>query len=253
MVRKIWDADIFLNLYMQKGPTLTRVRVARLAAMPFLQPKANANISSPLTSHLSQQANQTTKPNQAMTKDNPQATTFMDAPIANEKRKRAAGDDATRPTKAIKMTELASLHDPEVETAETSPYFKATTAEPETHLTPYLRKISLSGKTPFQKRVLTALCQVPCGQYTTYGIMSKHLSSSPRAVGNALKNNPFAPQVPCHRVLASDGGLGGFMGSWGRGGEKGKNDDKKLKLLREEGVRFGGNGKVVGKVWDGFK
>ena len=196
--------------------------------------------------HLSQQ------PNQTITKDKTQATAIMDAPIANEKRKRAAGDDTARPTKAIK-TELASLHEPEIETAETSPYFKETTTEQETHLTPYLRKISLSGKTPFQKRVLTALCQVPCGQYTTYGIMSKHLSSSPRAVGNALKNNPFAPQVPCHRVLAADGGLGGFMGSWGRGGEKGKNDDKKLKLLREEGVRFGGNGKVVGKVWDGFK
>lgn len=178
---------------------------------------------------------------------------IMEVPLANEKRKRAAGDDAARPTKAIKKTELASLDDPEVETADTSPYFKAITTKEETQLTAYLRKISLSSKTPFQKRVLTALCQVPRGQYTTYGTMSKYLSSSPRAVGNALKNNPFAPQVPCHRVLASDGGLGGFMGSWGRGGEKGKNDDKKLKLLREEGVRFGGNGKVVGKVWNGFK
>ncbi|TVY91191.1 Methylated-DNA--protein-cysteine methyltransferase [Lachnellula willkommii] len=206
MVRKIWDADIFLTLA-----------------------------------------------NETITKDSIQTVAIMEVPVANEKRKRAAGDDAARPTKAIKKTELASLDDPEVETADTSPYFKAITTKEETHLTPYLRKISLSGKTPFQKRVLTALCQVPRGQYTTYGIMSKYLSSSPRAVGNALKNNPFAPQVPCHRVLASDGGLGGFMGSWGRGGEKGKNDDKKLQLLREEGVRFGGNGKVVGKVWNGFK
>ncbi|KAH9224523.1 6-O-methylguanine DNA methyltransferase, partial [Leptodontidium sp. 2 PMI_412] len=65
-------------------------------------------------------------------------------------------------------------------------------------LTPYLKKIAISTKTTFQKRVLTTLCQVPRGRYTTYGSIAKHLSSSARAVGNALRNNPFAPQVPCH-------------------------------------------------------
>lgn len=66
--------------------------------------------------------------------------------------------------------------------------------------------------TPFRKRVLGALCQVPAGSYTTYLALSNHLSSSPRAVGNALRNNPFAPRVPCHRVIAADGGIGGFGG-----------------------------------------
>lgn len=66
--------------------------------------------------------------------------------------------------------------------------------------------------TPFRKRVLLALCQVPSGHYTTYLALSNHLSSSPRAVGNALRNNPFAPRAPCHRVVASDGGIGGFGG-----------------------------------------
>lgn len=66
--------------------------------------------------------------------------------------------------------------------------------------------------TPFRKRVLGALCQVPSGSYTTYLALSNHLSSSPRAVGNALRNNPFAPRVPCHRVVAADGGIGGFGG-----------------------------------------
>jgi methylated-DNA-[protein]-cysteine S-methyltransferase len=118
--------------------------------------------------------------------------------------------------------------------------------------TPWLKKIALCEKTSFQKRVLTLLCQVPRGRYTTYAAISKHLSSSPRAVGNALRNNPFAPQVPCHRVLASGGGLGGFHGSWGRNGKEGLHDDKKRKLLREEGVRFDGKGKVVGSPWEGF-
>ncbi|KAG4444457.1 hypothetical protein IFR05_000048 [Cadophora sp. M221] len=122
----------------------------------------------------------------------------------------------------------------------------------EEDLTPYLKKIALSNKTTFQKRVLTTLCQVPRGRYTTYGSIAKHLSSSARAVGNALKNNPFAPQVPCHRVLATGGGLGGFHGSWGRKGEEGLHDEKKRMFLREEGVRFDGKGKVVGALWEGF-
>ena len=118
--------------------------------------------------------------------------------------------------------------------------------------TPWLKKIALSNKSPFQKKVLTVLCQVPRGKYTTYAAISKHLSSSPRAVGNALRNNPFAPQVPCHRVLASGGGLGGFQGSWGKNGNEGLHDDKKRKLLREEGVRFDGKGRVVGSPWEKF-
>lgn len=118
--------------------------------------------------------------------------------------------------------------------------------------TRYLNKIALSTKTSFQKKVLTLLCQVPRGRYTTYSAIAKHLSSSPRAVGNALRNNPFAPHVPCHRVLATGGGLGGFHGSWGKNGKEGLHDDKKRKLLREEGVRFDGRGKVVGSPWEGF-
>jgi methylated-DNA-[protein]-cysteine S-methyltransferase len=120
------------------------------------------------------------------------------------------------------------------------------------NFTQYLNKIALSTKTSFQKKVLTLLCQVPRGKYTTYSAIAKHLSSSPRAVGNALRSNPFAPHVPCHRVLATGGGLGGFYGSWGKNGKEGLHDDKKRKLLREEGVRFDGRGKVVGSPWEGF-
>lgn len=119
-------------------------------------------------------------------------------------------------------------------------------------LAPQLKRIALSQKTPFQKKVLTALCQVPRGKYTTYGAIAKHLSTSARAVGNAMRENPFAPLVPCHRVLATGGGLGGFHGSWGRKGEEGLNDGKKRELLRGEGVRFDGKGRVVGGPWEGF-
>jgi O-6-methylguanine DNA methyltransferase len=116
-----------------------------------------------------------------------------------------------------------------------------------------LAKIADSNSTPFQKRVLSALMQVPRGQYTTYGILAKHLQSSARAVGSGLRNNPFAPQVPCHRVLASGGRIGGFKGSWGRNGKEGLNDAEKRGLLREEGVKFDGSGRVVGRPWEGFR
>jgi O-6-methylguanine DNA methyltransferase len=116
-----------------------------------------------------------------------------------------------------------------------------------------LAKIANSSCTPYQKRVLSALMQVPKGRYTTYGILAKHLQSNARAVGSGLRNNPFAPQVPCHRVLASGGGIGGFKGSWGRNGKEGLNDGEKRALLREEGVKFDGSGRVIGRPWEGFQ
>ncbi|KAK4979613.1 hypothetical protein LTR66_000246 [Elasticomyces elasticus] len=139
---------------------------------------------------------------------------------------------------------------PESETAK--PKERQNPSQGRTDLAPYINKIALSTKTPFQKRVLTALCQVPPGHYTTYAALSTHLKSSARAVGNALRNNPFAPHVPCHRVLASDASIGGFGGDWGRKGQPGKNDGKKRRLLRDEGVRFDGKGRAVGRVWDKF-
>lgn len=140
-----------------------------------------------------------------------------------------------------------------------SPSIKSNSSKPTTakslpeDLSPYLSKIALSHQTPFQKRVLTLLCQVPRGEHTTYAAMAKRLSSSPRAVGNALRNNPFAPHVPCHRVLASDGSIGGFKGSWGRNGKEGLNDGQKRSLLKGEGVKFDSSGRVVGRAWDAFR
>lgn len=121
------------------------------------------------------------------------------------------------------------------------------------NITIQMEKISLSTLSPFQKSVLIALCQVPFGYYTTYKFLSDFLSTSPRAVGNALRLNPFAPSVPCHRVLASNGKLGGFRGSWGRGGRPGLYDHKKKALLSAEGVNFDKNNVVIGSPWSDFR
>jgi methylated-DNA-[protein]-cysteine S-methyltransferase len=67
----------------------------------------------------------------------------------------------------------------------------------------------------FQKNVYRLCKQIPRGKVSTYGDIARALGrpKAYRAVGNALRNNPFAPHVPCHRVLSSDLRLNGFNGS----------------------------------------
>jgi methylated-DNA-[protein]-cysteine S-methyltransferase len=78
----------------------------------------------------------------------------------------------------------------------------------------------------FEALVYAAVKTIPRGEVRTYGWVAKRIGrpSAVRAVGNALHKNPFAPLVPCHRVVAQNG-LGGFAG--GR--------EKKKRLLRSEG------------------
>ncbi|KAI0161479.1 6-O-methylguanine DNA methyltransferase [Xylariaceae sp. FL1272] len=114
-----------------------------------------------------------------------------------------------------------------------------------------LERIATSNRTPFEKKVWTLLCQIPPGQVSTYGLMSAHLNSSPRAVGNALRRNPFAPQVPCHRVVATGGALGGFKGFPSKNGEGITIGEKKM-LLRKEGVKIDEKGRVLGTPWSAF-
>ncbi|MEK6849442.1 MAG: MGMT family protein [Nanoarchaeota archaeon] len=85
--------------------------------------------------------------------------------------------------------------------------------------------------TSFQTQVYSLTSRIPKGKVSTYLLISNALNSSPRAVGQALKCNPFAPTVPCHRVVKSDGSLGGFMGQ-----TKGQEIEKKRKLLKGEGI-----------------
>jgi methylated-DNA-[protein]-cysteine S-methyltransferase len=82
--------------------------------------------------------------------------------------------------------------------------------------------------TKFQSECYEALKKVPKGKVITYAGLAREIGKpkAHRAVGNAMNKNPFAPKVPCHRVVKSNGELGGFA------------DDinVKIKRLHEEGV-----------------
>ncbi len=86
--------------------------------------------------------------------------------------------------------------------------------------------------TTFQRRVWAQIAEIPCRQTRSYGQLAKALHNAPRAVGQACGANPFPLVVPCHRVIAGDGSLGGFARQ--RGGFL---LDVKRWLLRHEGHR----------------
>ncbi len=70
--------------------------------------------------------------------------------------------------------------------------------------------------TEFQQRVRTALLTIPYGRTRTYGMVAQSVASGARAVARACASNPLPILVPCHRVVAADGGLGGYSGGRGR-------------------------------------
>ena len=89
------------------------------------------------------------------------------------------------------------------------------------------------------ERVYEVVKRVPKGKVTTYKTVAEALDCKAyQAVGQVLRKNPYAPIVPCHRVVASDGSLGGFMGK-----RSGKNIKEKIRMLKAEGVQVT-NGKV---------
>src|SRR3989344_422870 len=84
----------------------------------------------------------------------------------------------------------------------------------------------------FNERCYSVLKKVPKGKATTYKEISKALNSKAyRAVGNAMNKNPYAPRVPCHRVVKSDGFVGGFASG----------PRNKIKMLKNEGVEVKNN------------
>ena len=86
--------------------------------------------------------------------------------------------------------------------------------------------------TKFQLKVWNYLKSIPKGSIKTYKQVAIAINKpkSARAVANACAKNPYAPKIPCHRVIRSDGALGGYSG---RGGIR-----QKLKLLRSEKVEI---------------
>jgi len=89
--------------------------------------------------------------------------------------------------------------------------------------------LDLSSGTPFQRRVWRACASIPYGEVRSYGELAR-MAGCPRgarAVGQVMGSNPVPLVVPCHRVIRSDGSLGGFgSGLW-----------VKRRLLRIEGVK----------------
>lgn len=92
------------------------------------------------------------------------------------------------------------------------------------------KNITTADGTEFQKKVWRALCDIKKGEVITYTELARRIGNprAVRAVANAVGKNPFAPDVPCHRVVRSDGGLGGYSAP---GGVKAKRA-----LLVSEGV-----------------
>lgn len=113
---------------------------------------------------------------------------------------------------------------------------------------------SLSIGTPFEQRVWALTKRCPIGQFLTYSTLAIAMQTSPRAVGNALRKNPYAPIVPCHRVLRvfsvmriqktrrsdlfffewkRDFLIGGYMGE-----VQGAEVERKIALLKAENLDF---------------
>jgi len=88
----------------------------------------------------------------------------------------------------------------------------------------------------FSERVLRLTAGIPPGRVTSYGELAKALGGVKfsRAVGNALHRNSNPIRIPCHRVVNSDGSLGGYSGG----------TQEKIKLLRNEGIRIR-NGRIL--------
>lgn len=90
--------------------------------------------------------------------------------------------------------------------------------------------VDLRWGTEFQRNVLRAASRIPFGETQCYGDVARRVGrpNAQRAVGNALGKNPLAIVIPCHRVIASGGGIGGYTGGL----------DIKRRLMRIEGIEL---------------
>ena len=100
-------------------------------------------------------------------------------------------------------------------------------------------RLDLGFSTHFQKKVLLKAKEIPMGQVISYSDLAKQigLPKGYRAVGQALGRNPIPVVIPCHRVIASDGSLGGFTGGM----------QYKIRLLKLEGFEIDGSERRIGR------
>lgn len=83
-----------------------------------------------------------------------------------------------------------------------------------------------------KEKVYSVLRKIPKGKVTTYKAVAVACKIHPREAGRIISQNPYAPEVPCHRVVRSDGSIGGY--TW-----KGRqNPEKKIQILQKEGIRI---------------
>ncbi|BDH79549.1 MAG TPA: methylated-DNA--[protein]-cysteine S-methyltransferase [Methanothermobacter sp.] len=94
-----------------------------------------------------------------------------------------------------------------------------------------MENLALNLCSKFQRKVLSEVYKIPAGFVSTYGRIAGKLSTSPRSVARALATNPFPIIIPCHRIVRSDGSLGGY--------QAGK--AMKKRLLESEGIKFNQN------------
>lgn len=89
-------------------------------------------------------------------------------------------------------------------------------------------------KKSFNEECYDKLRKVPTGKITTYKDLAHALGTRAyRAVGNAMNKNPYAPEVPCHRVVNSDGRVGGYL----------RGEKAKIEMLKSEGIEIA-DGKI---------
>ncbi len=100
----------------------------------------------------------------------------------------------------------------------------------------WVQKIRSSDASPFYQDVWMAMLQIPRGKVSTYGDIARLIRRprAVRAVGGACNQNPFAPNVPCHRIVSSNGALGGYA----------HGSAAKIALLKKEGISCE-KGKIV--------
>lgn len=84
-------------------------------------------------------------------------------------------------------------------------------------LIPKTIEVKMKQYPPFSQSVWRACAEIPRGETRTYGWIAERIGkpAAARAVGRALGANPFAPTIPCHRVIRSDGKMGGYSGPGG--------------------------------------